>query len=100
MRERVTLLHPVRLPDGGGGAEIAYEARAELWAAREDLGSGIDRVAGRDARLAHRRYAVRERSDLLFECRLQDGERVFRITDIRRAGGRKPYQIVTTEEVR
>lgn len=100
LRERVTLLAPTRTLDGGGGAEIAYEEADTVWASSTDLAGRADRVAGRYAFLARRRYTIRERSELTAEHRLRQGGRVFRITGLVRMGGRKPYQTLTTEEVR
>lgn len=100
LKEKVTLLHPVRTPDGGGGAEIAYEPRAELHAAAEDLRSSLQRLGGQETGLVRRRFTLRRRSDVLFESRLAHEGRIFRITSIERAAGQKPYDSLLCEEVR
>lgn len=100
LRDRLTLLAPVRTPDGGGGAEIAYEEEETVWAASSDLAGRADRVAGRYVFQARRRYTIRERSELTAEHRLREGGRTFRITSLARTPGRRPYQTITAEEVR
>ena len=100
LRHRVTLLDPVRTPDGGGGADIAYEERETVWAAAEDRSTGLSRLAGRYARLVRRRFALRAAVEIGFSTRLAHEGRTFRVTDIRAVSGPKPYQLVTTEEVR
>ena len=99
LRERVTLLHPVRTPDGGGGHAIAYEERETVWASSEDRPSLMDRLGGRPRRALRRRFTLRERTDLLFETRLRHAGRTFRVTDIQSRAGRKPYLVVSAEEV-
>ena len=96
LRERIALLHPVRTPDGGGGHEIAYEARATVWAAAEDRGSVPSRLGVRRAR---RRFTVRAGTEVLHETRIRHGGETFRVTAIRAARGPHPHQIIDTEAV-
>ena len=100
LRERVTLLEPQRAPDGGGGAEVTYLPGATVWAASEDRQTGLARLAGRYARIGRRRYTLRADVALGFETRLSHDGRTFRVTDIQRREGRKPYLLVAAEEVR
>ena len=100
LRERVTLLEPQRTPDGGGGAEIAYRPGPIVWAASEDRPTGLARLAGRYARLVRRRYVMRAGVAVGFQTRLAHDGRTFRVTSIQRREGRKPYLLVSAEEVR
>ena len=96
LRERITLLHPVRTPDGGGGHAIAYEERAAVWAAAEDRGAGLSRLGARAPRL-RRRFTVRVGTDVLFETRIRHEGETFRVTSIRQRRGPKPHQIIDAE---
>ena len=96
LRERITLLHPVRTPDGGGGHEIAYEDRGAVWAAAEDRGAGLSRLGARAPRL-RRRFTVRAGTDVLFETRIRHEGETFRVTSIRQQRAPKPYQIIDAE---
>ena len=96
LRERITLLHPVRTPDGGGGHEIAYEERSVVWAAAEDRGAGLSRLGARAPR-RRRRFTIRAGTDVLFETRIRHEGETFRVTDIRQRRGPKPYQIIDAE---
>lgn len=98
LRERITLLHPVRTPDGGGGHEIAFEERGTVWAAAEDRGAGLSRLGARAPRL-RRRFTVRAGTDILFETRIRHEGETFRVTSIRQRRAAKPYQIIDTEAV-
>ena len=96
LRERVTLLHPVRTPDGGGGHEIAYEERGAVWAAAEDRPSVLDRLGARSPR-PRRRFTVRAGTDVLFETRLVHEGTTFRVTDVRARRGPKPFLTIDAE---
>ena len=100
LRERVTLMEPRRTPDGGGGASVAYEPGPVVWAASEDRATGLSRLTGRYARLVRRRYVMRASTQLSFQTRLAHDGRTFRVTGIQRREGRKPYLLVSAEEVR
>ena len=98
LRERITLLHPVRTPDGGGGHEVAYEDRGAVWAAVEDRPAGLSRLGARRPR-ARRRFVVRAGTSVLYETRIRHDGETFRVVSIRRSRGPKPYQTIDTEAV-
>ena len=100
LRERVTLLEPQRTPDGGGGVEVTYAAGPTVWAASEDRTTGLARLAGRYARLIRRRYVMRASVAVGFQTRLRHDGHTFRVTGLQRREGRKPYLLVSAEEVR
>ena len=97
LRERITLLHPVRTPDGGGGHAIAFEDRGAVWAAAEDRGAGSSRVGARAPR-PRRRFTVRADTEVLFETRIRHEGQEFRVTDIRRARGPRPALTIIDAE--
>lgn len=82
LRDRLTLEQPVRTPDGGGGAAVAWEPVAELWAY-------VSPVSG-DERLAHDRIAgrlthavwLRRRPGLVPAMRLRQGTRIYEIVAV------------------
>ena len=100
LRERVTLLSPVRLPDTGGGADIQYQTRDTIWAQTQLQGSAIDNEGGRRAGLARRQFTLRHREDLIFEMRLKHRGKTYRITDIQEDDDKKRFHFITGEEVR
>ena len=79
LRHRVTLEQPLRTPDGGGGAAVAWEAVAELWAAIRPIGGDerleADQVAGR---ITHTIW-IRRRSGVDPSMRFRQGTRLFDI---------------------
>ncbi len=82
LRTRLTLEAPSRTDDGGGGADVVWEAVAEVWAAVRPI-TGVekfelDRVAGRRSH----EIMIRYRADVVAQMRLRQGARVF---DIRAA---------------
>ena len=96
LRERIVLLRPVRVPDGGGGYEVTYEERGAVWAAAEDRASVLDRLGARSPRL-RRRFTVRAGTDVLFETRIRHEGTTFCVTDIREARGPKPSRTIDAE---
>ena len=96
LRERIALLHPVRVPDGGGGHEVAYEERETVWAAAEDRPAALGRL-GAASQKPRRRFTVRAGTDVLFETRIRHEGVTFRVTDIRLRRGPTPYQTIDAE---
>jgi SPP1 family predicted phage head-tail adaptor len=98
MRERVTLQAPVRLPDGAGGADAAWDAGATVWAKVEERG-GEERAAGeRLAAEARLRVTIRHRSGVTAEMRALWNGRALEITGIRDPDGRKRFLVLDCEE--
>lgn len=98
LRERIVLLQPVRVADGGGGHEITYEERDTVWAAAEDRSSVFGRLGDRGRR-SRRRFTVRAGVRVLFESRIRHEGQTFRVTDIRQRRGPKPFQTIDVEAV-
>ncbi|MEM9421179.1 MAG: phage head closure protein [Pseudomonadota bacterium] len=100
LRERVTLLSPVRVPDGGGGFDVQYTVKSRVKARTVTQGSTLDNIAGRNARGQIRQFTLRYRSDLLYEMRLEHAGKRYRITNITEEDDRKRYHFVIGEEIR
>lgn len=99
LRDRVTLLAPLRTPDDGGGFEITYTERATVAARREALSSRTTGLADRKIPATRQRFTFRHRDDLVFEMRLAHGGRTYRLTDIQEDEQNR-FQTVTAEEIR
>lgn len=100
LREELVLLAPLRVGDGGGGADIQYQVRDMVRARSQSRSATMDRAAGRFARQQRRQFTIRYRDDLVFEMRLEHAGRRYRITDIQEEDDRKRYHFVTAEEIR
>jgi SPP1 family predicted phage head-tail adaptor len=98
LRTRLTLEAPSRDGDGGGGAEVTWEAVAEVWAmVRTASGSepfDLDRAAGR---LSHE-IIVRYRADVTLAMRMREGARVYDIRAAFDPDGRRHWLKCLVEE--
>lgn len=74
---RLELERPVATPDGQGGATIAYEAVASIWAKIEPAGHAVIERASAEAFTLTHRIWVRYRADIAAGMRLNKGMRVF-----------------------
>ncbi|MBX3446592.1 MAG: phage head closure protein [Parvibaculaceae bacterium] len=98
MRERVTLQSPLLTADGAGGATIAWDDEAMIWAKVEELG-GDERVSGeRLAARARLRLTIRYREGLNAAMRVIWKTRPLDIRAIRDRDGRKHLLILDCEE--
>jgi SPP1 family predicted phage head-tail adaptor len=81
-RDRLTLEQPVRTPEGGGGASVAWQTLAEMWAhVRPITGDERlrhDQVAGR---LTHR-VSIRHRPGVAPAMRFRQGVRIYEIVAV------------------
>jgi SPP1 family predicted phage head-tail adaptor len=97
LRDWLVLEQPVRMPDGGGGAAIAWQTVAELWAhVRPITGDerlAHDQVAGR---LTHR-VAIRYRAGVLPAMRLRQGARVYEIVAVIETAPRRRLECLCEE---
>ncbi len=82
LRHRITIEQAVRTPDGAGGATIAWQPVASVWAAiwtrSSDEAFALDRVAGR----ATHDLWMRHRPDIKPEMRVTFGARVFDVRGV------------------
>lgn len=79
MTARLELEAPVETPDGQGGATLAYEAVASLWARIELVAETREERAGADVFTLTHRIWLRFRSDVRAGMRLRKGGRIFAI---------------------
>ena len=97
MRERLTLEHAVRTADGGGGAGVAWQPVATLWAAVRTLSGDErlrhDQVSGR---LTHEVW-LRERPGVQPAMRLREGTRIYAIVAVIQAPRRRFLQCLCEE---
>ena len=74
---RLDLEAPVETGDGQGGASVAFESRAALWALIEPVSQTIgEEAGGRIFTLTHRIW-LRWRQDVAAGMRLRKGARLF-----------------------
>jgi SPP1 family predicted phage head-tail adaptor len=97
MRERFTLQQPVRTPDGGGGASVAWETVTELWAhVRPITGDERlvhDQLAGR---LTHEVW-IRHRAGVVPAMRFTRDSRVYEIVAVLEVGRRQRLKCLCEE---
>jgi SPP1 family predicted phage head-tail adaptor len=90
LRTLLTLEAPSRTSDGAGGASVAWETVAQVWAFVSPLTGdedfALDRIAGH---LRHE-IAIRYRAGVTLEMRFRDGDRVYDIRAANGCGGRAP----------
>ena len=91
LRQRLVLESPVRIPDGGGGAIESWLTVAEIWASLTPA-TGAESVPA-EAIAGHVSHVVvmRHRSDVVPAMRLRSGTRLFEITAILDADGRRRH---------
>jgi SPP1 family predicted phage head-tail adaptor len=82
MRERFVLEQPVRTADGGGGASVAWETVAEVWAAARPI-SGDERLRHDQlsGRLTHEVW-IRYRAGVLPAMRFRQDTRIYHIVAV------------------
>jgi SPP1 family predicted phage head-tail adaptor len=82
LRDRLTLEQPVRTPDGGGGASIAWQPVADLWARVRPI-SGDERLAHDQVagRLTHQVW-LRHRPGVTPTMRFRQGARTYEIVAV------------------
>lgn len=98
LRHRLALERPVRTPDGGGGAFIAWEPVGEVWGAIETA-SGEERVhADRLAGETQPVITVRYRDDIGPAMRFTLGERRLAIRAVLDPDGRRRFLRCLCEE--
>ena len=99
LRDRLTLLSPVRTADTGGGYEVSYTPKATVAARGTSLSGARRPLADRDLPVRRRKFVLRYRDDLVFEMRLTHQDTTYLITDIQEDEQRR-FHTVTAEELR
>ena len=98
MRRRITLEAPVRTPDGGGGAAVAWTTVATLWADLRSLSGTEQLIAeGLQGKVTHE-IVIRKRMDVSPAMRLRYGQRVFIILAVLDRDGLAPFIRIEAEE--
>lgn len=98
MRERVTLQSPLLEADGAGGATIAWEDEATVWAKVEELGGDEHASGERLAARTRLRLTIRYREGLNAAMRVIWKTRPLDIRAIRDPDGRRHLLILDCEE--
>ncbi|MEM9286311.1 MAG: head-tail adaptor protein [Pseudomonadota bacterium] len=82
LRDRVEILKPTRVADGGGGYSFAYQSLGDVAAQTQGQRAVRDRSYEMTALRRRKRFIIRSRDDLVFEMRLVHCGQHYRITDI------------------
>ncbi len=83
LRKRLVLEEPVRTSDGGGGASIAWQAVATLWARVQPLAGDERHEADRTTGRLRFAVTVRHRAGVRPEMRFRLGARALHILSVR-----------------
>jgi SPP1 family predicted phage head-tail adaptor len=97
LRERLTLEAPMRTPDGGGGATLAWQNVAELWAHVRPI-SGDERLRHDQlsGRLTHEVW-IRYRPGVVPAMRFTQGPRIYEIVAVIEADRRRRLKCLVEE---
>lgn len=95
---RVILEAPVSTSDGAGGATVAWQELATVWAQVETLSAAERERSGRLAGIATHRVSIRARDDVESGQRVVVDGRVLAVRATRPAGVRDRYLILEAEE--
>jgi SPP1 family predicted phage head-tail adaptor len=97
---RVAIERPIRSTDGAGGAEIAFETLATVWAAIEPISAREDGGSGRLATAVSHRVTIRWRADVTGAMRLRHRGRTLRIASLRDPDESRRFLVIEAEEER
>ena len=92
LKTRLQILIPVEVDDGQGGVARSFTTLTTAWAEVTPVssrGGGADVEAGASGASVKYRILLRSNFALTLQHRLADGARIFRITAIRDAPGRR-----------
>lgn len=95
---RLELEAPVATPDGQGGAEMAWDPVAALWALVEPVSQAFGEIAGAEAATISHRIWMRFRADIVAGQRLRKGARLFTIRTARDPDESGRYLVCYCEE--
>lgn len=98
MRHRVTIEEPVRVGDEGGGAVIAWQPIATVWAEiQPKAGREVFESDQQGGRVTHD-VRMRYRHGVTAKMRIANGGRLFDIRHVANPGERGEWMICTCEE--
>lgn len=98
LRDRIELLKPVRVADGGGGFSVDYQSLGDIAAQTEGQRSVRDRSIEMTTLRRRKRFIIRSRDDLVFEMRIVHHGQHYRITDIQDDDSKGRFTQVLCEE--
>lgn len=98
MRHRLTLQQEMRMGDGGGGSQSAWQDVAEIWGALEGMSGGEAIMADRISGNTKYQITIRWRSDVSPAMRFLFGGRIFQILTVLDADGRRRFLRCACEE--
>jgi head-tail adaptor len=99
LRQRATLLAPVRTADLAGGAALGYAAIATVWAFLEGATASPAVVSGRAVARHRARLILRTRTDIKPGWQAHLDGRTWRVEGIIRGHRTEPFQYLTVTEV-
>ena len=99
LRHKIELLTLARVDDEAGGASLAWNAGAELWADVERLSSTRDFTGDRDNRLKRIAATIRFRADIALGQRLIFAGETYETVSIESEDGREKRLTLICEEV-
>jgi SPP1 family predicted phage head-tail adaptor len=82
LSHRLTLERAVRVADGGGGAEVTWEAAGDMWAAVEAVSGGERIEADRMSGEVNALITIRYREDIVPAMRFRTGSQIFHILTV------------------
>lgn len=98
LRERVEILKPTRVADGGGGYSFSYQSIGDVAAQTQGQRAIRDRSMDMAAFRRRMRFTIRSRDDLVFEMRLVHNGQHYRITDIQESDQKGRFTRIVGEE--
>ena len=98
LRHRVAVERPVETPDGAGGATIAWEPVATIWARLDPVRASEKTIAAHLAAVATHKVTIRRREDVTGGMRILFRGRRFRILAVFDPDERGRYAVALTEE--
>ena len=98
LKRRLVLEAPVSTPDGLGGATIAYETVASVWASIEWMRGGEEWVRGRPEQRTTHRITLRWRAGVDAGQRLRHGETIYDLRAVHDPDGGRHRLVCLVEE--
>ncbi|MFN3958285.1 MAG: head-tail adaptor protein [Parvularculaceae bacterium] len=100
LKHQIDLLGRTRVPDAVGGAAVAYESAARVWAAVTPLPAIVAEAGGRRTRLERIEARIRRRHAVGLGQRLSWRGKTYEIVSIENDGAGERYVLLIAEETR